>query len=72
MKLTDYIKKGERWYIRLPGGMTLIHVAITDVTEQTVEMKDVTNRFATESRYKKADIEFVEKTGPFPPPDGTE
>jgi len=67
VKLNDHIKKGDRWYLRLPGGKTLIHATITDVTESTVMLKSVDMVFGYPSRYEKSKIKFVEKTGHFPP-----
>ncbi|MCG7948063.1 MAG: hypothetical protein N0C84_17110 [Candidatus Thiodiazotropha taylori] len=65
--MSDYIKKGERWFVKYPGATALTHVAIKDVTASTVLIKSVEDRFNLESRYAIADLEFIEKTGPFPP-----
>lgn len=62
MKLSDFVEKGDRWYLRLPGGTSLIHAAILSRTSMTVSFKRVDENFSLESRYKISDIEFVEKT----------
>ena len=69
MKLSDHVKTGERWFVRLPGGYTLSHMAVVDTTDQTVAFKSVDIPFYSETRFKKIDVEFVEKSGPFKPDD---
>ena len=54
---------GECWYIKFPNATALVEVEIIDVTKQTVVLKQIReiSYLAPESRYKKSDIEFVEK-----------
>lgn len=49
---------GETWYVKLPGGTTLLTLKITDVTDKTVEFEQ---KFTSKSRYIKSEITFVEK-----------
>lgn len=67
MKLNDYVKKGERWYVKRPGALALSHVAVTDVTDNTIEVQSVENTYDHATRYEKSALTFIEKTGPFPP-----
>jgi len=62
MKLNDYVIKGDKWYLRLPKGTTLVHAQILDKTPQTVSIKRIDERFSLESRYLISDIDFIEKT----------
>ncbi len=55
------VDKGEHWFIRYPGGTTIVKVQITDVTERTVEVKEL-RIAARPQRYLLGDIEFVELT----------
>lgn len=55
---------GEFWYVKYQGGNCLAKVLIKDVTEKTVYLEEYNHNgsYAYNSRrYKKTDIEFVEK-----------
>ena len=59
------IKVGENWYIKLPGAIALVEVEILEVTKQTVVIKQShrsLSYISSENRYKKSDIEFIEKS----------
>jgi hypothetical protein len=53
------LKKGEKWYVRLPNGSTLVDVTVQDFTVETVLLKEH-RKWACPVRYKRDDIEFVE------------
>ena len=58
------LRFGETWYVKFPNDTALSKVVIDDVTEKTVYLSEYTNSgsYAYNSRrYKKTDIEFVEK-----------
>lgn len=58
------IKVGENWYVKFPGAIALVEVEIVEVTKQTVVIKQPhrsLSYLSNENRYKKSDIEFVEK-----------
>lgn len=53
-------QKGQKWWVKLPGGVTLIDVEILDITLKTVRIES-SNRFVQPARYARADIEFIEQ-----------
>ncbi len=55
------LKCGDVWYCKLPGGNMLQHCKIVEITEKTVLLKDLDSKYDAFGRYKKTDIEFVEK-----------
>lgn len=52
---------GESWYVKLPGSARIQHVRILEVTEKTMNLMDLESEVTALGRYKKTDIEFVEK-----------
>lgn len=48
------LKVGEKWYVKFPDSTCLSEARILDVTEKTV-------LFYSNVRFKKTDVEFVEK-----------
>lgn len=54
------VKKGQTWFARRPGALTLIKCKITCVTKHTVEILSVANYKTYPERYKQDEIEFVE------------
>lgn len=60
LTLGPELKKDDKWYIKLPGGPTVVEIKITDVTDKTVEFKLV-HSYSTPARYIKTDTQFVEK-----------
>ena len=55
------VESGEAWYVKLPGCARLQYVRILEVTEKTINLKDLESESLSNGRYKKTDIEFVEK-----------
>lgn len=56
------LKVGEHWYVKFPESKTLKEVEILEVTKHTALVKEHKGNLLTYScRYKKSDIEFVEK-----------
>lgn len=57
------LRFGECWYVKLPGATALVEVEIIEVTKQTVLLKQNKEQsyLTSKLRYKKSDIEFVEK-----------
>lgn len=55
------VECGEAWYVKLPGCARLQYVRILEVTEKTINLKDLESEVLAKGRYKKTDIEFVEK-----------
>jgi hypothetical protein len=55
------IEFGEEWYVKLPGCARIQHVRILEVTEKTINLMDLESEVTAFGRYKKTDIEFVEK-----------
>ena len=55
------VEVGEAWYVKLPGCARLQYVRILEVTEKTINLKDLESESLAKGRYKKTDIEFVEK-----------
>ena len=51
---------GEHWYVKFPGAIALTEVVIDEVTSKTVVLTP-TKKYSPPGRYKKSDIEFVEK-----------
>lgn len=51
---------GEHWYIKFPEAKALVEVVIDEVTSKTVVLSP-TEKYKPTLRYKKSDIEFVEK-----------
>lgn len=51
---------GQRWWAKLPGGVTLVDVEILDITLKTVRIEG-SSRFMQPARYARTDIEFVEQ-----------
>lgn len=49
----------DTWYVKLPGDTTLVEAEIKDITENTVEIR--IGRFYDVVRYKKDEVEFVER-----------
>lgn len=62
---TTKLKAGEKWYVKLPGGTTLVERLIIDVTELTVQLAStkIIGRSIEPHppRYFIKDIEFIEK-----------
>ena len=58
-------KKGELWYIRLPGATCLMQARIEDLTPATVELrnhdKELENLSSVTALYERKDIKFVER-----------
>ena len=52
---------GESWYVKLPGCARIQYVRIIEVTEKTINLMDLNSESKTLCRYKKTDVEFVEK-----------
>ena len=53
------LSSGQHWYIKLPNTISLSEVLIEEVTPKTVLLKPIEKN--QPMRYKKSDIEFVEK-----------
>jgi hypothetical protein len=53
------LKVGDKWYVKEPDQKILVVYEIFEVTEKTVVMKE--KNFVGHYRYRKSDIEFVEK-----------
>lgn len=51
---------GETWYVKLKHASTCFTCIVTEVTEMTVVIRDIS--YYHENRYKRSDIEFVELT----------
>lgn len=52
-------QKGETWYVKLAGAGALVTVRIIDVTDKTVELRQLP--YGGTNRYIKTEITFVEK-----------
>lgn len=52
---------GETWYVKYPEDYEVTKVKILELTEKTVQFKVAEDGPAYPSRYKKSDVEFVEK-----------
>lgn len=50
---------GERWYVRIRNEQCLATLEIVEITDRTVVVRD--SRWSGRSRYKKSDIEWIEK-----------
>jgi hypothetical protein len=57
------LKVGDKWFVKLQGASCLTEQKIIEVTEKTVLLQRMDDSLAlhTHLRYKKTDIEFVEK-----------
>ena len=57
------IKVGENWYIKRPEKTSLDKVEVIEVTQKTIQVLDIGRVLHEDSllRFKKSDIEFVEK-----------
>lgn len=56
------LKVGEVWYVKFSGSNCLSEEKIVDVTDKTVLLEKFdANYFVRPTRFKKTDIEFVEK-----------
>lgn len=55
------IEVGENWFVKLPGCSMVQNVRIVDITEKTVNLNDLNSAKIALGRYKKTDVEFVEK-----------
>ena len=58
--------KGEVWYIKRPGAITLIKAIIEDVTDKTICIREIDTKTylgceLPSERYKIGYLEFVEK-----------
>ena len=53
------LKVGDNWYVKLPGWNYVFKSEILEVTEKTVKIKF--GNHPPPQRYKKSDVEFVEK-----------
>lgn len=54
------LRFGEYWYVKFPNVNRLVEVVIDEVTSKTVVLSPTEENRPT-YRYKKSDIEFVEK-----------
>lgn len=54
-------EKGEQWAVKYKHGSTLMDVKVEEITNKTVVLREVNKVAAHSSRYKREDIEFVEK-----------
>lgn len=59
--LPPKVEVGEQWYVKLPGCHRIQDVRIVDITDKTVNLKDLESESLALGRYKKSDVEFVEK-----------
>jgi hypothetical protein len=59
--LPPELKVGDKWYIKYPEDYEVTKVKILELTEKTVQFKVAEDGPAYPSRYKKIDVEFVEK-----------
>jgi hypothetical protein len=57
------LKVGDKWFVKLQGASCLTEQKIIEVTEKTVLLQRMDDSLAGHAhlRYKKTDIEFVEK-----------
>jgi hypothetical protein len=57
------LKVGDKWFVKLQGASCLTEQKIIEVTEKTVLLQRMDDSLARHAhlRYKKTDIEFVEK-----------
>jgi hypothetical protein len=57
------LKVGDKWFVKLQGASWLTEQKIIEVTEKTVLLQQMDDSLARHAhlRYKKTDIEFVEK-----------
>jgi hypothetical protein len=55
------IEVGENWYVKLPGCARLQNIRVVEITKETINLKDLESESLALGRYKKTDIEFVEK-----------
>lgn len=51
----------DKWYIKHAGARTVVACRIMSTTEHTVKINELADIATTWSRYKKVDIDFVEK-----------
>lgn len=52
---------GDKWYVKIRDSLALSEVKITEVTEKTVLLYPLSHSPFKEVRYRKFDIEFIEK-----------
>ena len=57
------LKVGDKWFVKLQGASCLAEQEIIEVTEKTVLLHRINEypSLRTNLRYKKSDVEFVEK-----------
>ena len=53
-------QKGEVWFVKLPGAVSLVEMEILDITLKTV-LVQTSRRYGQSTRYARTDIEFVER-----------
>lgn len=58
--MSPELNVGERWYVKFPEARALTEVVIDEITLKTVVIIP-TKKYSPPGRYKKSDIEFVEK-----------
>jgi hypothetical protein len=59
--LPPELKAGDKWYVKEPDQKILVVYEIFEVTEKTVVMKEENYVGCGHYRYRKSDIEFIEK-----------
>ena len=52
--------KGQRWFVKIKGSVSLLNAEILEITECTVALMEPGN-FDLAARYKLDDVEFVER-----------
>lgn len=52
---------GDFWYIKYPGAIALVEVEIIEVSQKTVQLKQIDRPYYNISRYEISDVKFVEK-----------
>ena len=53
-------QKGQVWFVKLPGAVSLVEMEILDITLKTVLVQS-SRRYGQSARYARTDIEFVER-----------
>jgi hypothetical protein len=59
-KKSNHLCKGQRWFVKINGSVSLLCAEILDITESTVMLMEPGN-FDLSARYKLDDVEFVEQ-----------
>jgi hypothetical protein len=59
-KKSNHLCKGQRWFVKINGSVSLLCAEILDITESTVALMEPGN-FDLAARYKLDDVEFVEQ-----------